>query len=339
MKTEFKDIDKHSSILIIGIGKKKKHLFEIVQPRDFDEMLETFGACTMTSAYIEVADMKDDIYVMNIETKHDYIKAATIIRKFEFSMVVPVSMNFYDYFYDPLENGRKTYYIQYMLQKCSRTKSVFIATTPHASLYEDIDSFLDDIRNENERFHANIRSNEHRENLIVVANNLKNVESANIVLAGMIAQTPVSQYPKEYQEKTLEAIFSIDKTDQLGDIAYFKSHMDGSTTVENLLNMYPASSPIKIFTIYRICLYIMKELDYSDYIGSMYTPYKKLSIRKLVEDFLTSLLETLLIDFKITQCFAEEDPGHPGAVVVVVNYEIQPIGFVEGFLPMTLRVS
>lgn len=339
MKTEFTTIDKHSSILIIGIGERKKHLFEIVQPRDFDEMIETFGACDITSAYIEVSDMKDDVYIMNIETKHDYIKAADIIKKFEFSMVVPVSMNFYDYFYDPLENGRKTYYIQYMLQKCCRTKTVFIATTPHASLYEDIDSFLDDISSKNDMFHANLRSNEHRENLIVVANNLKKIKSANVVLAGMIAKTLIPEYPKEYNKNNLEAIFSIDKTDKIGDIAYFKTHMDNSTTIENLLNMYPSNSPIKIFTIYRICLYIMKELDYSNYIGSVYTSYKKLSIRKIVEKFLSSLLEIMLIDFKITQCYAEKDSEHPGAIIIVVNYEIQPVGYVEGFLPMTLRVS
>lgn len=120
-------------------------------------------------------------------------------------------------------------------------------------------------------------------------------------------------------------------------MCYFQDHADRTCSIENLLNFGDEGSPLKIFTIYRICLYISKELDFKDYIGSHYVPYKKQQIENIVTTYLESLVGSYLIAYEIYEVYAELNPYHAGTVDIILRYGIQPIGCSERFITRMVR--
>ena len=324
--------NKHNSFALVGIGATNKHLYDIVQPENPFEARREFGDCALVDAYESLCiDSIDDVFIMNIENLHGYMRAAHLLGGHDFTYVIPIDLMMSDFFYDPTQDGRKTYYAQYLAQqKTNEVNTTYIITDAHASLYENIDAFLDDMGKKRTLFKKNLLTNDPYDDIIFVANNIANTAWSNIELARMIRNTTPMQYP--FSPATPNAVFDIDFTDNIDDMAYFKSHADGSTTIENLLTMYPYGDPMKIFTVYRICLYIGRELDFTDYIGVYYTPYKKKLIQEIVENYLSSIKGKLITDYEVTEVYAVVDEGHPGTVKVIVRYKISPIGFDERFI-------
>lgn len=337
MITNFHVKDTHTSVLLIGIAKTNKYLMQVVKPESLDEAYEVFGYCNLTNSYAIARNGHEDkdIFILNLETLHDYLDAAVMLREYEFSYIVPIDVYLSDFFYDPTANGRRTYYLQYLLQQLQKgTGTVVLATDEHANLYEDIDAFLDDMAKKRQAFKANALSSEHRENILFVANNLSDVAYGNAVAARMILNSEVQEYP--YENVARKAIFEIDFTDNIDDMAYFRNHADGTMTIENLLNMYDGESPIKIFQNYRICIYIGKELDFDEQIGSVFVSYKKQKILMDATAILNSFQGKLLEDYKINDVYAEEDWTRPGTVKVVLKYALRPIGCTERFINRVL---
>lgn len=338
MIQNFQIKDKHKSFLLIGIGAKKKYYMEIVKPESSDEVHEAYGECDLTVSYDILSDGHEgaDIFTMNLGSMHDYLEAALLLQSYDFSYIVPVDIALSNSFVDPSSDGRRTYYLQYFIQKSLvKDDTVIFATDNHASLYEDIDAFLDDMDKKVSHFSANSSTLEMRQNIVFVANNLVDVPYANVVLARMVLNSEVNEYPYDDVKRT--AIFDIDQTDTVNDMAYFKSHADGSCTIENLLNLYPGESMMKLFTVYRICCYISRDLEFEKYIGSTYVMYKKQQISSEVEEYLSQCVGRLITSFRIDEVRAEEDFYHPGTVYILVKYSIKPIGSAEQFIQRTVK--
>ena len=339
MITNIKQIDKHKSVLLIGIGKTNKYLHDIVKPERISEVREVYGDSDLVDSYeLLVKDNEDkDIFIMNIEVMTDYLDIAPLVSSYEFAYVVPIDVGISNYFYDPNNNGRKTFYIQYLIEALNNdNQTTFIITDTHASLYQDMDQFLQSMRYREKEFHAAIKLQRTKRQVVFVANNLTGINYGNVELTRMILLSETNQYP--FDDAKLNAIFSIDFNDDIGSMAYFKTHADRTTTVENLLTFDDEGEPTKIFFIYRICLYIAKELDFSEYIGSKYISYKKQHIENIVSEYLSSLVGFVLSNYRIDEVFAKEDPEHPGTVNIILHYAIQPIGCAERFIARTLRI-
>ena len=139
--------DKHNSAVIIGCGKTNKYYCDIVKPESKHEMYEVFGDCDLTDMYSMMIDMGvEDLFVINIEKVHDYITVSQLLAGYDFSYVIPIDINLLDYYYSPSNNAQKTYYLQYMLRQFYNVnESTIIATDTHASMYEDIDAYLNTI--------------------------------------------------------------------------------------------------------------------------------------------------------------------------------------------------
>lgn len=337
MITSFQSIDKHKSVLIIGIGNTNKHYMEVVKPESVLEAQEVFGFCPLTEAYGILVDghEDEDIFLLNIENVHDYLEAANILRSYSFSYIVPVDVELRSSFTDPTSDTMRTYYVKNLMQKvCGNDDCIILATDRQAELYEDIDAFLDDMRDVEMGFKANASTSDRMENIVFVLNNLHGISCANAVLARMILNSDVDQYP--FEDRKRKAVFDIDFTDRVLDMAYFRNHADGTTTVENLLNLMPGESPEKIFTVYRICAYIGKDLSFDDYIGSVYTMYRKQQIAQEVQSYLERIKGTIIRSFRIDSVYAKEDPYHPGTVKIVLKYSIQPVGCTERFIQRTV---
>lgn len=337
MITNFKSIDKHKSVLLIGIGNTNKYYMEVVKPESLREAREVFGYCALTDAYQLLMDGHEnaDVYLLNIEEVHDYLDAANLLRAYSFSYIVPLNVELRTSFTDPTSDTMHTYYIRSLLQKACRDDStILLVTDRNAALYEDVDAFLDDMMKVEMEFKANAVTSDRMENIVFVMNNLYGVEYANVILARMILNSEVNQYPFENRKR--KAIFDIDFTDRILDMAYFRNHADGAVSVENLLNLASGETPEKIFTIYRICVYIGKDLSFDDYVGSFYTAYKKQQVAQEVQVYLERAKGALIRKFRIDNVYAEEDPYHPGTVQIILKYSIQPLGCTERFIQRTV---
>lgn len=337
MITSFQDIDKHKSMVVIGIGNTNKYYMEVVKPESAREAQEVFGLCSLTDAYSILVDGHEDadIFLLNIENVHDYLEAANLLRSYAFSYIIPVDVDLRSSFVDPTSDTMRTYYVKYLMQNaCKDDSSVVIATDERAELYEDVDAFLDDMMRAEMNFKANASTSDSMQNIVFVMNNLHGVEYANVILARMILNSDANQYP--FEDRKRKAVFDIDFTDRVLDMAYFRNHADGTCTVENLLNLASGETPMKIFPIYRICAYIGRDLSFDGYVGSVYTMYKKQQIAQEVNSYLERAKGTLIRSFRIDSVYAEEDPYHPGTVQIILKYSIQPVGCTERFIQRTV---
>lgn len=328
-----KDINKQNNILLIGIGETNKYLMDIVKPETTKEAKDTFGVCDLTDAYELLIKMgATDVFIMNIEKKHDYLNIAIFLQQYDFAYIVPVDVYLSDMFYDPMKNGKKTYYLQYMLEQFyEHNESVIIATDKHASLYQTIDDFLDSMENINRSFKSAKIMNCKYENIIFVANNLMQTNNGNAYLAAMIEATGIDAYPVYANVATATVVFDIDRTDVTTEMAYFKKHRDNSITIENLLNLDIDTSPIKIVFIFRILKYIFRDMNFSDFLGEFYTEYQRKQIERRAKAYMSSYMGYILIAYEINEIYAIESTLHPGAVDVYLKYTVQPINCTETY--------
>lgn len=329
-----KNINRQNNILLIGIGETNKYLMDIVRPESVAEVKEVFGNCDLVKSYELLANMgATDIYVMNIEKKHDYLNASIFLQPYDFTYIVPIDIFLSDTFYDPMKNGKKTYYLQYMLEQFyERNESVIIATDKHASLYETIDDFLSAMNKVNNDFKSAKIMNCKYENIIFVANNITAINNSNAYLAGMLETSSIDCYPAYANTASTSVVFNIDRADVSTEMAYFKKHMDNSITVENLLNLDIDISPIKIVFIFRILKYIFRDMDFSDFFGEFYSEYQQKQIEKKAEYYMSSYLGYILTDYSIDDIYAVESTTHPGTVDVYLKYTVQPIGCTEQYV-------
>ena len=249
MITSIQEIDRHKSVLLIGIGATNKYLHDIVKPERVSEAREVFGDSDLVDSYeLLVRDIEDkDIFIMNIEVMTDYLDIAPLVSSYEFSYVVPIDVGISNFFYDPNRDG-KTFYIQHLMESLpEENKTVFLVTDTHASLYQDMDQFLESMNYREQEFKNSVQFKKTKRHALFVANNLDNIAYGNVELCRMILLTDINEYPTDSDE--LHAIFSLDFNDNVSSMAYFKTHADKTTSVENLLNFDDEEEPTKIFFI------------------------------------------------------------------------------------------
>ena len=190
MRFSFDKKDRKNSILIVGVGATNKHYNDIVKPESKKEMIDTFGDCQLTDAYIRALDFgASGIYVMNIEKMHDYISASSLISQFDFTYIVPIDVRLSDFYYDPTVNkNKKTYYVQRLMESLYLTgsSSTVITTDDHADLYEDIDAFINTMNKRRSDFKQNKTKLSIYRNVVFVLNNLSDTKWANVDLAAII---------------------------------------------------------------------------------------------------------------------------------------------------------
>lgn len=328
--------DNQNSILLIGVGETNKYYLNIVRPETEEEVKTAFGDCDLTYCYSMLLDMgvnQNYIYVMNIDNTHDYLEAADLIRQYDFAYILPINLYISDYYNDPLNNGAQKYYVQAIMEKFyKRNNSYLLVTDKHASLYEDIDTYLNSMDSICSRIKNRQKEGIHSyENLVFVGNNLENIDWGNVYLAAMLSTTPIDEYPKYENNNYQNVIFDIDTHDVQSEVTYFKKHTTGEITIENLLSLDMALSPMKIVFIFRIQKYMFRDMDYTSVIGKPYTTYQMSIVKDMTIKYLNSYLGWLLQSFEIKDVFAKENTIHPGTVTIYIKFSIQPVGCVERY--------
>ena len=320
-------VNKHGNMLIIGRGATNKGRKQIVYAEKYDDVFKTFGDSPLTDAFVVAKQLGAPyIFLMNCRQTYDYFDIITSLRSSDFTYVVPISLLISDEFDDPVTE-RRISYVEYLLEQIGTINdSVFIVTDQPASLYEDVDTFIEDMNNKAEIFRAKRRSPAARENVIFIVNNLVKHRFANVALAASLCVTPVAQYP---EADFGEAYFLLDQWEDIGNWAYFQNHTLKNTSVENLLNFELAGNPLKIVFVSRIVKMIKRELDFSEFVGRRYSEYQRLSIRTKLERYLDSLMQSVLYEYKITATKPYKHKDEPMSIDITNVFDIWPANCLE----------
>ncbi len=324
-----KKINKHNNILIIGEAKNNHNIKKVAYLDSTEYMKKKYGDSLLYRAFKTAKDMgAPHVFVMNVKNKIDYVDAINTLRHYDFSYIVPVGLLLSDFFYNKRENNKKYYYYEYFVKTMAKyNNSVFLATDKHASLYEDIDHFVDDMTGKlNNLKHklTNVLGISGR-NICFVANNLEDYEYSSVVLASAICASDIDEYPSSDLFK--KAVFNIDFLDvEEKELIYFKNNILTETTVENLLN-FSNRGPVKILTIDRIVRYIIRELDLSEFKGRLANSYQRLKAEKKIAEFLESKIDYIINDYTIDSVTLFKD--RPGSGGVRTSFGIVPINSTE----------
>jgi hypothetical protein len=322
-------IDEDRSIVIVGVCTSNKYLLNLVKPETTSEAEEVFGNCDVVDAFKILKDTDiDDVWIINLEKQYDFLNICLELSLYNFTYILPVGIYLSDGFYDAMNDGKYTYYGNYLLNKFRESANYYtkaIISDKPADLYEDIDSFLDEMYSVRNSFIAKKYETNLLNQIIFVSNNLSSSTLANVYLASMLCNAEFNEYPTS--DDLPEPVFDIDTTDNIFDMAYFKKHSDGTITVENLLNLDTYTEPLKIEFINRIINHISLSLRDTKYLGCFYNEYTKKNIEQETENKLNSFMNYLLVDFNIKDIYTKETA--PATVDVYLKIELQPITCVE----------
>lgn len=323
-----KDINSEDSILIIGSGETERYLKEFIKPSSLYDMKSKFGTSSLTSAYeAAVSAGASNVYVMNCHKTTDYIDVVPFISQYNFAFVTPVGVSLSDKFYSK-EYNKEFYFAEYYLNEFSRyTNSLLIFTDEHASLYEDIDHYLNDMHTKVYEFkeQSNYILQNSGRNLAFCLNNIQHNIFGNVILAARLSVVDIGHYPANIQR---EAVFDLNKSDiYINEIIYFKNNYHVGTSIENLKNFRTIDDANKIIPIDRVIKYIERNLDASFVIGKLYNQFIKMNLHDYIDMFFRGLLNSVIRNYQINNIdfIANEDmTGY-----IVTDIDIYPINSLE----------
>lgn len=320
-------VNKHTNMLIIGKAATQYGRGEIIYSEDPDEVLDKYGESDLSDAFITAKEMgAPAIFLLNLQKDQDYFDMLDVLKQNDFSYIVFATLMLSDTFQDISHGGQVHSFFAYILGYIGRQhNSTFIVTDKHASLYEDIDAFLKDMRKNQRTFLARCSERANLQNFIFVANNLADYKMASVPLAAALCTADLDEYP--VSQMFGQAIFRIDPWDDPMDMAYFRSDPARETTVENLVNMLRVYDPEKVVFIDRILKYLRREMDFTQFRGRTYSSYQKLLFNKALVKYLDSILGYVIKEYTIESVNAYRDD--PGTVTLVARISVQPVNCLE----------
>ena len=325
-----KRVDMNQTLLITGEGETNHAVNKIMYYDTIEAVNAAYGESDLSEAFRIAKQIGvPHAFLVNVKNNHDYIELVNVLKHYDFAYIAPINLYLGDAFFDATRNNKKIGYYHHFLEKLSsNTKSLFVATDNHASLYEDIDAYLEDMTSIIKSFKDGMTAKMDGRNLCFVANNLRNYPFANIILASVLCVTDLGMYPSFGNLGPV--VFDIDGLD-IGqyEMAYFKSNYLSGITVENLLNFNSKVEPEKIVMIDRIAKYIRRNLDLSRFKGKQMSAYQERRIEKALVEFFDPLINWIIRSYRINSIQFIKDV--PGAGVVVCDIDIWPISSTEKF--------
>lgn len=315
-----------NSILIIGKGTTYNNINKIVKAESLKWISDVYGKDSeIKKVSEEILDISEpELYIANIQEEESIVEILSHIYQYSFSYIVPINIFVSDFYYD-IENNKVPYYIKLL----ENSSSKIVITDKHASLFEDIDTYLDYMKDLSFNIKNNIynKHNIDPSNIYFVANILKNYEYSNAVLAAQLCQDDISEYPGG-NTYIGNCVFNIDSFDiGLEEIIYFKDHIGKNTTIENLVNFRYEKDMQKFIFIDRIVDYFKNSLDISDIKGRLITNYQRSLIEKRIDEVFKSTVGWILQNYKIEKIDVKYERNF--YIVIETEVIIQPVNSVE----------
>ena len=329
MALDMRKIDKNKNILIIGEGATNTKLNQIFYTENLNttQISNLYGSCELTDAFSFARIFNiQNIFLVNIRRKTDYCNIANIIHNYDFAYIVPLGVYFSDTFFN-IGTQKVVTYAELFLNATAENDSTVIMTDAHASLYEDIDSYLKDMDTKIKSFKNTCRDSlQYGNNLCLVANNLKNYTKSNLIFASVLCNAELKDYPSF---NFGPAIFDIDDFDVSNELIYFKSNVNSNTSIENLKNFRLYFDAAKMVTIDKAVKYIIRGIDYTDFCGIQFNEYVKLNLYKYLSNYLQNLIGSAIRNYKINNITLVKNNDHTGSICI--DFSITPINSIEEF--------
>ena len=119
---------------------------EIIKVTDSDKVYNIHGNSALSKAAHYALSLNiEDVFICNCFNTDTYISIADSFPHYNFTFVVPLGIKISDTFYNSI-NGKYVHYSDFYLSNLApHNSTTIIMTDNHASLYEDLDHFLDDM--------------------------------------------------------------------------------------------------------------------------------------------------------------------------------------------------
>lgn len=320
-------LDPNRNMLIIGDGGNNNNLSQILYCVSKNYVESLFPDSELLEAY-SIAETigVNHVFVINARDYSEYLEVVEVARHYDFAYIVPIGIKFSDEFYNSEYERMMTFSEFYLDQIGSFTNSTIVMTDSHASLYEDIDSFLVDMRSKISEFKTVAqKALQNGRNLCLIANNLLDYKYANVVLTSMICAASNADYP-EYDVG--KAVFDIDSSDiENLEMAYFNNNFLINTSVENLKTFRVENDAAKLLMIDSIIKQVERKLDFSDFRGRPYTEYLRIKIQELLSKELTEFIGVLLTSFEINEVSAYKTGA--SECNILNDFSISPINSID----------
>lgn len=308
------------TILLIGIDDKKVNLGQIYEPDRYSRLQELYGE---ESVFLEpyrllTEDFEaESVSVLNLDAWDDLREDPELLQQQEFTYILPLDLRLSDSYDDIFENKRY-YYVQLLVWMTTQTYSTVIATGQHAQNFNTLTEYLDYEQEELETITDSL-SNLWKNNLIYVSNGLRNFTQANVVLAGALLND-IAEYP--LPDVLGEAYWDMDYSDVDMDMVWFCNHFLRETTIENLKN-FSNNYFIKSVLVDRIIKWLKRHWpDWNEYIGTAFTEYKLMKITEQTDEYLKSLVDWIIYDYRIISVTTEQHPD--STIGIHIHFEIWP---------------
>lgn len=316
-----------NSILIIGQANTDFKNKEIYTPTNLDNVIYYYGEDSqLTEAYKEAINIgATNISLCNCFKTTDYISVLNTLVTRQFFYICPLFL-FSDYYKSSINS--KIYYIEAYSNILSNTYSHLLVTDLHASLYESLEDYIDDMYNKHSAFKNDSFSKLlEGENLCFIANNLKDYKYANVVLASILSMADFKTYPSLDVGDVVYDINSLDFYNE--EIAYFAFNDISKTTIDNFINYKYKTSPEKFMPLRLIKSIICKALDFDEFKGRLFTSYVQILIEKKLTSIMDSFVGILIESYTIKNIkyIKMED----FQMMINIDIAIKPYFYMESF--------
>ena len=319
-------VNSHNSLLIVGKGDSEFENKKIIYPKTLLEVEEMFGIDSqLTLAYKEAKLAgAPEVYLCNCYKFTDYIDVLDLIAQNDFACVAPL-FEFSTTFINPLDS-KETYLSELYSNNLQDSFTNLFFTDSHASLYEDIDHFLRDMRSKNYKFKdLAFHRLTNGENICFALNNLKEFKFANVALAAIISKSSLRYYP---QEDLGEVVFDITNNDVFDhEFVYFTYDYLAKTTIENMQNYYSEPSPEKMLLVSIIKNRINVALNYESFSGKLINAHTKMELENYTNEVLHKFAGELIENFDLLGIKYER--AGAGEININIYISIKPYNSIE----------
>ena len=314
-----------NSILILGPADTNYKNLEIEYYEDISIVESIYGKNSdLTIAFKEAKEIgAPKVFLCNCYYFNDYVQFLDEITV-EFDYICPL------FFFSDFckTNFKKKVYLAQLYSNIISNNSHIFLTEKHASLFSDIEHFEKNMKEIYNSFNNTILpASINGENLNFVLNNLQKYKFANVILASIIVQNSLKEYPTK---DVGEVVFDINNSDFFGkDIIYFSYNDISKTTVENFYNLRCVNDYEKYMPIHLVLTKIRKSLNLDEYRGSYLTSYTRIQIEKRIVEILNSFIGNTIEYYTLDNIAYEATKSHE--IIITVYLTVKPFNSIEDF--------
>lgn len=316
-------------VLLIGSGDTSYGLNQIIKQDSITKAESLYGADSpVVRAYrYSLNSNNAETYIANVLSKKDFLSIMSSTRHFNFDFVVPIGVKFSDTGKDLLTDKTLSFTELFLNHVSDVSDSVILMTDNHASLYEDIDSFLIDMFRKIREFKSNLNQStkSYLRQLLFVANMLDGIDYSNAYLAYILCDTQIGNYPDHDFPKS---VFDMHPEDVKNyELICFQNNIRANNSVENFKNFHPENNAYKVAPIDFVIRQINKEVDLTSMRGRLLNATTKLKIKSMLEEYLESIKNIMIRDYKVIDIRITTNSDYTYTIICL--FKILPINSLE----------